>query len=204
MPHESSHFKNAQTSGDLARLRDFLNDSLNKAGITQDKKSLQLLNLACGRADETSILTDIFGKNADEIQHTGIDIRAREIQTASDRWKNFDTKTKTNFFVQDASKLSDAKELSSDFDIAFMRHQNFVNGDVTWSKIYDEALHRLEDDGVLVITSYFDHEHQFALDAIRGLGAELLLTEQNSLSRELNDAPNKSVDRHVAMFRKPQ
>lgn len=202
MPHESSHFKNSHTSSDLARLHELLNNSLDQAGIISDKKSLQLLNLACGRADETAILTDVFGKNADEIHHTGIDIRAREIVTASERWKNFDQKSKTNFLVQDASKLSDSKEFGNDFDVAFMRHQNFVNGDITWSKIYDEALHRLNDEGMLVITSYFDHEHLLAINAIKGLGAELIHTEKNIISRELDDAPNKSVDRHVAIFKR--
>lgn len=203
MSHLSNYFqKNAQTPGDLVRLGKLLNGSLEKAGIISDKKSLQLLNLACGRADETSVLTDTFGKHADEIIHTGIDIRAREIQTASDRWKNFDEKSKTNFLVQDASKLSDSKEFGDDFDVAFMRHQNFVNGDVTWSKIYDEALHRLNKDGVLVITSYFDHEHLLAINAIKALGAELIHTKRNLASRKLTDAPHKSVDRHVAIFRK--
>ena len=203
MLSKSGQFKNIHTSSDLEVLNELLEDSLSTVGISQIKKSIQLLNLACGRADETAVLTDIFGKNADEIHHTGIDIRASEIQTASDRWKKFDPKAHTEFFVQDASKVSDAKQLSSDFDVAFMRHQNFINGDIKWSKIYDEALHRLNEDGLLVITSYFDHEHLLALDAIKGLGAELVHTAQNQKSRQLSDAPNKSVDRHVAIFRKP-
>lgn len=202
IPHQSAHFKNTHTSNDLARLGELLNGALKQSGITQNKKSLQLLNLACGRADETATLTDVFGKHADDIYHTGVDIRASELLTATERWKNFDSKSHTEFLLQDASKLSDSTALSSDFDIAFMRHQNFVNGDVKWSKIYDEALHRLDEEGILVITSYFDHEHQLALNAIAGLGAQLIHTERNTHSRQLDDAPNKSVDRHVAIFRK--
>ena len=83
-----------------------------------------------------------------------------------------------------------------------MRHQNFWNGDMTWTKIYDEALHRLDENGLFVITSYFDREHKLALDAIQSLGAQLVCSERNPHSRQLGDAPNKSVDRHVAVFRK--
>jgi len=99
--------------------------------------------------------------------------------------------------------LGQLKELGSEFDIAFMRHQNYWNGDTTWTQIYDQALHRLDEQGLLVITSYFDREHRLALDAIQGLGAELICSERNNDSRIVTDAPGKSVDRHVAVFRKP-
>ena len=203
----SSSFANQHTHRDLARLKDFLAETLSKSALSlpssAKKESLELLHLACGRADETAVLADVFGKNAESLHMTGLDIRAREIGEANDRWKQLAKNTTTDFLVQDASKLSDLHELSADFDIAFMRHQNFWNGDTTWSKIYDQALHRLDEDGLLVITSYFDREHQLALDAIQGLGAELVLTERNEHSRVLHDAPGKSVDRHVAIFRKP-
>ncbi len=201
-----SNFSHAHTDQDLTRLRQFLKETLNKSGadISGDlSKSKQLLNLACGRADETKVLADVFGRNSESIHLTGIDIRTREIGEAKERWSKLSGKASADFLVQDASQLSQLKELDHQFDIAFMRHQNFWNGDTTWTKIYDQALHRLDDEGLLVITSYFDREHRLALDAIQGLGAELLCTERNLDSRIITDAPNKSVDRHIAIFRKP-
>lgn len=201
-----SNFSHAHTDQDLTRLRQFLKETLNKSGadISGDlSKSKQLLNLACGRADETKVLADVFGRNSESIHLTGIDIRTREIGEAKERWSKLPGKASADFLVQDASQLSQLKELDQQFDIAFMRHQNFWNGDTTWTKIYDQALHRLDDEGLLVITSYFDREHRLALDAIQGLGAELLCTERNLDSRIITDAPNKSVDRHIAIFRKP-
>lgn len=199
-------FSNQNTTRDLLRLRQFLNESFIKAGVELPQgKDTQLLNLACGRADESAVLADVFGKNG--INLTGLDIRDREIGDARERWKKFlPEQAEAEFLVQDCSKLGDLRALPDDFDIAFMRHQNFWNGDTTWSKIYDEALHRLDDKGLLVITSYFDREHALALEAIQALGAELVLTEQNTHSRSLHDVPTgvqKSVDRHVAIFRKP-
>ena len=72
----------------------------------------------------------------------------------------------------------------------------------TWEEIFDQALNKVDSEGRLVITSYFDKEHQLALDAIQKLGGELIVTERNEESRALKDAPGKSVDRHVAVFRK--
>jgi len=202
----SSSFANPHTDKDLARLKQFLDETLNKSGVASklsSEKSVQLLNLACGRADETQVLADVFGKGANNIHLTGLDIRDREIGEAKERWKMMPENAATDFLVQDASKLKNINELDNQFDIAFMRHQNFWNGDTTWTKIYDEALHRLNEEGLLVITSYFDREHRLALDAIQGLGAELLCSERNQSSRILTDAPEKSVDRHIAIFRKP-
>ncbi|MGJ8675918.1 MAG: class I SAM-dependent methyltransferase [Akkermansiaceae bacterium] len=205
-----THFKNPHTAADLTRLRDFLKETLSKTDIAKDPQSLQLLNLACGRADETAVLAEVFGGLAQEISITGVDIRDREIDTARERWKQLasaecvsEAEMNLEFFVQDGSKLSDVKGLSDQFDIAFMRHQNFYDGDTTWSKIYDEALHRLHDGGHLVITSYFDLEHKLALRALQNLGAELVHTERNLLSRKLLDVPHKTVDRHLAIFKKP-
>ncbi len=200
----SDPFSNSSTTSDLVRLKQFLNESLYKAGVDVPDQS-RLLNLACGRADESAVLTDVFGKNG--IQLTGLDIRTREIYEAQERWKKYlPENAEAEFLVQDCSKLGDLQTLPDDFNIAFMRHQNFWNGDNTWNKIYDEALHRLDENGYLVITSYFDREHQLALDAIQNLGAELVLTEQNSQSRSIHDVPpgvEKSIDRHLAIFKKP-
>ena len=177
----SDPFSNSSTTSDLVRLKQFLNESLYKAGVDVPDQS-RLLNLACGRADESAVLAGVFGKNG--IQLTGLDIRTREIYEAQERWKKYlPENAEAEFLVQDCSKLGDLQTLPDDFNIAFMRHQNFWNGDNTWNKIYDEALHRLDENGYLVITSYFDREHQLALDAIQNLGAELVLTERNSQSR---------------------
>lgn len=199
-------FSHAHTDKDLIRLRQFLKETLKKLGAHipgNPSKNKQLLNLACGRADETKVLADVFGHEAESIHLTGIDIRAREIGEAKERWSKLSEKASADFHVQDASQLGQLKELDHQFDVAFMRHQNFWNGDTTWTKIYDQALHRLDEDGLLVITSYFDREHRLALDAIQGLGAELVCSERNLDSRIITDAPNKSVDRHIAIFRKP-
>lgn len=192
-------FSNPYTDKDLEILEQLLH-SLLSPRMVHGKDQLRILNLACGRADESGVLHRILSPCAAELTMIGLDIRDREITEANQRWKSLEN-THTAFLVQDASKLHEISELSEPFDIAFMRHQNFWNGDLTWHRIYDNALHRLKKDGLLIITSYFDREHFLALQAIQSLGAKLIHTIRNPHSRPLSDAPGKSVDRHIAIFK---
>ena len=187
------------TERDLQQLKRLLSGVI---GEKQGNDPVNLLNLACGRADETSVLADVFGKNG--IQITGMDIRDKELDMARERWnKLLPAHANAEFHVQNGTQLNTLKQLGDDFDVVFMRHQNYWNGDTTWQKIYDQALHRLDEDGMMVITSYFDREHSLAIEALQSLGAELVTNVRNEESRVLLDSHGKSVDRHVAVFRKP-
>lgn len=169
--------------------------------ITSD--SIRCLNLACGRADESGILRELLSPYTENLQIFGVDIRERELDLARSRWKS-DPQTSYNFLYHDATKLHLINELAQLCDIVVMRHQNYWNGAITWQNIYDSALNRLYPDGILIITSYFDKEHLQAIQAIQQLGATLLTTIKNPISRPVTDAPNKSVDRHIAIFSKQE
>ena len=131
------------------------------------------------------------------IHLTGVDVRSREIAhaRANHTGKNF------RFVEADASLLREQGTVGQDFDWVFIRHQNFWNGRLLWQRIFDTALHLLSPAGLLFITSYFDREHLLALEAFKALGAQLLLTRQQPLSRALPSA-GKSVDRHLAVFQR--
>ncbi|MEM7601343.1 MAG: class I SAM-dependent methyltransferase [Verrucomicrobiota bacterium] len=212
----SDRFK-AETEEDLRRLRKMLRkvtsgDEEAVRGRLAEKDEARILDLACGECREAEVLTDFLAelKEPDEkrmVKLTGIDVRAREIADASSRFggkkslKGKPGSQECDFFTGDASKLDGHEELGDDFDLVFMRHQNYWNGAKTWEEIYDQALNKLDDDGRLIITSYFDKEHQLALEAIQRLGGELIRSEFNQETRELQ-TEGKSVDRHVAMFRR--
>ncbi len=169
--------------------------------ITVVNDSVRCLNLACGRADESGILREVLAPYAEDLQIFGVDIRERELDVARSRWRS-DPHTSYTFLYHDATKLHLINELAQLCDIVVMRHQNYWNGAITWQHIYDSALNRLSPDGILVITSYFDKEHFQAVQAIQQLGATLITTVRNPISRPVTDAPNKSVDRHIAIFKK--
>jgi SAM-dependent methyltransferase len=165
------------------------------------KAEARILDLACGRCDEAEMLVSVVKDemNADAVQLVGADIRIREIRQARERF----SKLNAEFLIEDASDLSHHQQLGEDFDMVFLRHQNYWNGPELWKGIYDQGLEKLSDDGLLVITSYFDKEHQLALEALQKMGAELVLSKRNDVSRALS-SPGKSVDRWLAVLKKPK
>lgn len=184
----------------------------NKGNTSAVDNHTRILNLACGSCNEADTLTDFFAKlkardqpeAEQKIELLGIDVRAREIADAQRRFpsgKDFAQNIQKDyqFLTGDASKLDCHRTLDEHFDVVFMRHQNFYNGGRVWEEIFEQALSKLKQDGQLVITSYFDEEHQLALKAIQKLGGQLVDTQQNLSSRELRTL-GKSVDRHVAVF----
>ena len=109
--------------------------------------------------------------------------------------------TSVDFITHRGDRLLELAEISTP-DIAFLRHQNYWNDKPVWTRIFDQALERLNDDGLLVITSYFDKEHELATEALKNLGAIQVGSIINPNSRALSDAPGKSVDKHLAIFQK--
>lgn len=191
-------------------------------------EDVQVLDLACGRCDEAETLTRFLadireahqplslpgkgrkprrrspGKKS--LKLTGLDIRAREIADASARFQKREDEESGaeidfEFIHGDGVKLNSHKEMTDQFDVIFMRHQNLWNGKSTWEEIYHQALEKLSPNGRLIITSYFDGEHAQALEAIRNQGGELITTLKNPTSRQLPTA-GKSVDRHVAVLKR--
>ena len=166
------------------------------------KDHLDLLNLACGRADETGILANILAEKSKSAHIQGLDIRAPEIGQANSRWKQkLEGNSTADFIVHRGDRLRDIQEVGTQ-DIAFLRHQNYWNDKPVWSQIFDQALEKLDDEGLLVITSYFDKEHELATKALEKMGAIQVGAIVNPNSRTLHDAPGKSVDKHLAVFKK--
>ncbi|MDB2674014.1 class I SAM-dependent methyltransferase [Akkermansiaceae bacterium] len=192
--------------GDLETLETNLRDLLDPH--LSEKEHLSLLNLACGRGDETGVLAKLLAEKSKSAHLQGLDIRAAEIDQANSRWKAELQKAEeqsatADFITHRGDRLLDLAEIGTP-DIAFLRHQNYWNDKPVWTQIFDQALERLNDDGLLVITSYFDKEHELATEALENLGAIQVGTIINPNSRALSDAPGKSVDKHLAVFRKTE
>ena len=186
---------------DLEKLEDNLRNLLDPHVAQKDH--LNLLNIACGRGDETGVLSKILSEKSKSAHIQGLDIRAAQIDQANSRWKSSleKTRTTTDFITHRGDLLDELSEIDEP-DIAFLRHQNFWNDRPVWTKIFDQALDKLSEDGHLVITSYFDKEHALATKALRSLGAIEVGSIVNPNSRLLSDAPGKSVDKHLAIFKK--
>ncbi len=169
------------------------------------QQPVQILALACGECREAETLVKVVSAlpNASgvvPVRLLGTDLRGREVEDAARRFRSR-AGVQFEFLVEDASKLDRNREIGGGYDLAFLRHQNFWDDPKVWERIFAQGLAKLSDDGVLVITSYFDREHELAQQAIVAAGGELMVTERNLKSIELA-YPGKSVDRHVAVFRK--
>jgi SAM-dependent methyltransferase len=182
---------------DIRRLGRLLEETFGRAGIHLNGR-IAVLNLACGRADETGILSAALSP-AVVAFYLGVDLRADAIREAEQRWISMEGEV--CFLEGNAAMLGRMKSLP-EFDFILMRHQNYWHEPMVWEGILDEALAVLKPDGYLVCTSYFDLEHELFLASMRTRGASILINLRNFNSRALPDAAGKSVDRWIAAWRK--
>jgi hypothetical protein len=185
---------------DMSKLKTLLHDSLSPHAAPAAADGMRILNLACGRCDEAETLIQVGSEltKGGEVEMIGADIRIREIRQARENHSHLPAK----FLIEDATKIDQHQELGDDFNMVFLRHQNFWHGQELWKKIFDQGIAKLRPDGMLVITSYFDKEHRLALRALESLGMEVVSNRRNTRSRALSDAPGKSVDRWVAVLKR--
>ena len=188
-------FRFPATDADVARLSVLLRTALTGAGFHPPGK-LAVLNFACGRADETGALAAALAP-AEFRYYLGIDLRPDAIAEATRRWSL--TGGTIEFRCQNAAAIDRMKSLPV-FDFVFIRHPNYWNDPAVWDRILTHALAALAPGGRLACTSYFDREHELLKAAVTTRGAELRWDARHHGSRPLNDAPGKSVDRHLALF----
>ena len=186
-------------AADVRRLGDLLALGL-QAAEWQAPEKAAVLNLACGRADETGVLLRAVAPRVAELFYLGIDLRPPEIAEAKSRWiPNAPPGWQLDFRAGDASRTDRMKQLPP-FDFIFIRHQNYWHDAAVWEVLYRNALDGLKPGGLLAITSYFDREHELAMACLLECGARKLADLHHPHARPLPDAPNKSVDRRLAVF----
>ena len=186
-------------AADVRRLGDLLALGLRAAGWEMPAKPA-ILNLACGRADETGVLLTTAAPLAKELFYLGIDLRPTEAAEGKARWvPAAPPGWQLDFRAGDASRTDRMKQLPP-FDLVFIRHQNYWHDPATWLVLFRNALGSLKPGGLLVITSYFDREHELAMACLLESGAKKLADIPHPHARQLPDAPNKAVDRRLAVF----
>ncbi|MEM0896783.1 MAG: hypothetical protein AAGJ79_07835 [Verrucomicrobiota bacterium] len=211
--------RNELASADLLSLWRMLSLTAAKIRFTipdPARERVHLLNLACAHCEEAPLLRAFFGQFGPPVRLYGVDIRDREIDSARRRYeltervfrnlgvprlRSESPEDEAIFLADDARNLVGYGQIPTSFDVVFLRHQNLWHDRAIWQRIFEFGLSRLEPEGLLVITSYFDREHLLATQLLQILGADLLMTARNPASRAL-DYPGKSVDRHIAAFRR--
>lgn len=183
--------------GDIRRLGVLLKEVFALAGVKFFGK-LAVLNLACGRADETGALAAALAP-AEIAFYLGMDLRSDAIAEARLRWEL--PGGEIDFREGNAAMIGRMEALP-EFDIVFIRHQNYWHEPMVWEGILDEAPPSLSAARALICTSYFDLEHEFLAASMRERGARPLANLRNPASRPLADAEGKSVDRWVGVWGK--
>lgn len=185
-------------ANDMRKLDALLRETVAPHLRKKRASEMRILNLACGQCDEAETLVNFAKAQTNgDVNIIGADIRIREILQARERYANLPAE----FLLEDATKLGAHSELGEDFNMVLLRHQNFWHGPELWKEIFEQGLEKTGDEGLLVITSYYDKEHRLALDALQNLGAELIITKQNDEARKLI-TPGKFVDKHIAVLRR--
>ncbi len=195
MFHQRIPFRHPETAADVARLQTLLRDALSAIRF-HPQETLTILNLACGRADETGALAAALGPSKISF-YLGIDLRPDTIAEAMRRWHL--TEGVIEFRCGSAADM-DRMKLLPEFDFIFIRHQNYWDDPATWDRILANAIIKLKPNGILACTSYFDHEHELLKAALKTRGMEILCDIRHPASRALPDVPGKSVDRRLAIF----
>jgi 2-polyprenyl-3-methyl-5-hydroxy-6-metoxy-1,4-benzoquinol methylase len=188
-------FLHPETAADVTRLEALLRDSLSAIRF-HTQGDLAVLNLACGRADETGALATALAP-ARVGFYLGIDLRPNTIAEAARRWSL--PHGLIEFRQGNAADIGRMNQLP-DFDFIFIRHQNYWDDPATWDTILANAISKLKPGGLLACTSYFDHEHELLKAALKTRGARMLWDVRQLHSRPLPEVPRKSVDRHLAVF----
>ena len=193
------------------RRRKFWNtlvDVVQKSGYKVGRqRGARVLNLACGKCPESIVLSAFFGGNyfgfpSDDVELVGIDIKAEDIDEA--RSLAGTSPSNMKFVAGDATSLDTYEETQGKFDVVVIRHQNIANrnnGKEIWTKIFEQALSRLTDDGIIILTSHADEEHKMMIDAFRGLGGEVIVNQSNPFAERLS-RPEIAVDKNVAVIKK--
>lgn len=188
-------FGHPATAADVGRLETFLREALAALRFHRPG-SLAVLNLACGRADETGALAAALAPMQIN-RYLGLDLRHSTIEEARQRWDL--AGGQIEFRVGDGSAIHRMEQAAA-WDLIFIRHQNFYHDPPRWDCLLGNALSALAPGGLLACTSYFDHEHDLMKASLRTRGASLVWDARPPGSRPLSDVAGKSVDRHVALF----
>jgi SAM-dependent methyltransferase len=192
-----------------------------KAGIEiKPDQNLTVLDLGCGYCQEALVINGFFGDKlmgdtSPTVKVIGIDISEKTIKEAikANTVKGSSTSpSKVPDYLllkqADATKLDQYDFIPEKVDVITIRHQHISGNEETWTKIFQQALNKVKDGGVVVLTSYIGFEHSMMLEAMRSIGAEIVFSGENlgkvilekdsRMRSELIPATNS----HVAIVRK--
>lgn len=174
-----------------------------------------ILNLCCGMCEEGKVLSAFFGGEefgciSENVKLIGIDIKQEAIKRAIRNCSILDFSGEKieyvlpanfEFIVGDATNLDQFPQIPKEVDVVVIRHQQISHNEAVWTNIFKQALERVSKDGIVIITSLLDFEHEMLIKALQKLDCEIVINKKNPWAAQLGDEKIFS-DRKIAIIRK--
>lgn len=148
------------------------------------RRRLKILDVACGDGIYAKVLACFFGRKPfgsnppENIEYIGIDLDSQLIEKA----KKENPEKIFTFYQVDATHLNEYPKLQAQYEIVTILHQQSLSNPYLWERIFKEAHKKLCRDGILIITSYTEEEHNLMLELLRKNNIPPILSHQNPLS----------------------
>lgn len=201
--------ENAKKVGDnRKRFWNMLVSTIERSGYKPPQgRQTKILDLACGVCEEGIVLSAFFGGGSfgnsnENVKIIGVDIKKKEIEDAISSYsKSGVLQPNYEFITGDATNLDQYQQIPSEVDAVVIRHQQIsVNEDV-WTKIFQQALQGVNKEGIVIITSFSDIEHEILIEALQKLDCEIVINESNPYAKPLSDE-EISLDRNIAIIKR--
>jgi SAM-dependent methyltransferase len=142
---------------------------------SQDRQT-QVLDLACGDGEGDVVIHSllggsVFGEINQNVHLIGIDIDRDKIAKAEIN------NPLSEYIHGDASRLEDYPQVPNEVDAVFVRHQNIGNpfaNPEKWRTIFKQGTAKLREGGVMMVTSYLEHEHEMAENVFKEVEQQAL------------------------------
>lgn len=184
-----AELKERREGNDDQRLWSLLSDIKKRANFTSPKSTpVQILDIACGVCREAELLIKFFGNGSPEsdgqdVNLIGVDIDQSKIDAAIKFNSSNNFKNQTSFICRDATKLDEYPEIPDQVDLIMIRAQQISNSRQIWTEIFGQAIKKLTTNGIMIVTSYSNEEHQMLKDATKDLPFQIVIDETNPHSR---------------------
>jgi len=180
----------------------------------QDRQT-QILDVGCGKCEEGIVLSAYFGGGefgsaSDHTKVVGIDIKKEDIERAisghkvpdfSEQITKYVLPSNFEFVHGDATKLDQYPQIPDQVDVVVIRHQQISDDEEIWTKIFQESLKKLSPNGIMILTSFSDIEHQMLMEKLKELEVEVIVDEKNPYGKSTQHK-EVTIDRNLTIIKR--
>jgi hypothetical protein len=141
-------------------------------------ESPRVLNIGCGNSVQWNYLgvtAFLLGRGLGLPYYVGVDLREEAFGQAKEALAGL-----VHFIAADARQLT--RYLEGSFHLIIVEHPNFTtspHGPKIWRQIFEEAAAMLDQEGALILTSFWLNDHIPAQVALERAGYRLLFSGTN-------------------------